>query len=248
MAFESILNPLFAPLLKLPVFWSIFLIALGISVLITLVYKWMTDQHLMKTLKEDMKKFQKELKELKEHPKKFMEVQKRAMETNMKYMMHSMKPTLITFIPIIIIFGWLNAHLAYEPINPGEEFIATAILEDDSEGIIKILTSPKGIEIVNNATQVIIDNKAEWVLKGNLGNYLLEFDFEDKVYKRDVLITEERSYEKPIMLVKDSKIKSLNINNEKVKPIPGLNLGWLWVYIIFSIIFSISLRKILKLH
>ena len=61
MAFESILNPLFAPLLKLPVFWSIFLIALGISVLITLVYKWMTDQHLMKTLKEDMKKFQKEI-------------------------------------------------------------------------------------------------------------------------------------------------------------------------------------------
>ena len=95
---------------------------------------------------------------------------------------------------------------------------------------------------------MLFRSKAEWGLKGDPGSYLPEFDFEDKIYKRDVLITEERSYEKPIMIVKDSKIKSLNINNEKVKPIPGLPLGWLWVYIIFSIIFSISLRKMLKLH
>ena len=51
--FESILNPIFAPLLKLPSFWSILIISLTIAVLITLVYKWMTDQHLMKTLKGD---------------------------------------------------------------------------------------------------------------------------------------------------------------------------------------------------
>lgn len=51
---------------------------------------------------------QKELKELKDNPEKFMEAQKMMMEKNMQYMKHSMKPTLITFVPLILIFGWLR--------------------------------------------------------------------------------------------------------------------------------------------
>lgn len=104
MVFESLLNPIFGPLLKLPPLWAIIIISLVIAILITLVYKWMTDQHLMKSLKDDIKKFQKEMKELKHEPQKVMAIQKKAMQTNMKYMMHSMKPTLVTFLPIILIF------------------------------------------------------------------------------------------------------------------------------------------------
>ena len=59
MVFENLLGPIFAPLLKLPIFWAILIIALFVSLIITFVYKWMTDQHLMKTLKEDIKSFQK---------------------------------------------------------------------------------------------------------------------------------------------------------------------------------------------
>ncbi|MBR9691704.1 DUF106 domain-containing protein [Candidatus Woesearchaeota archaeon] len=259
MVFETLLNPIFAPLLNLPVFWSILIISLIVAVLITMVYKWMTDQHLMKTLKEDIKKFQKEMKELKDNPKEFMAVQKRAMETNMKYMMHSMKPTLITFIPIIIIFGWLNAHLAFEPIMPGQEFTTSAIFDIEHEGEIKII-APEGVELVSEEMQkiecvkekgLIFSKdicKAEWVLKGPKGNYLLEYEFNSKKYTKELLITEERSYEKPVKVIKEDELKSLNIGNKKVKPIPGIPFGWLGTYIIFSIIFSMSLRKIMKLH
>ncbi len=68
--FESILNPIFSPLLNLPIFWAILIISLVIAVFITFVYKWMTDQHLMKTLKEEIKDFQKQMKEFKHEPKK----------------------------------------------------------------------------------------------------------------------------------------------------------------------------------
>ncbi len=57
MAFETILNPIMAPLLGLPPFWSILIISLVVALIITFVYKWMTDQHLMKALKEDIKGF-----------------------------------------------------------------------------------------------------------------------------------------------------------------------------------------------
>ncbi|MEE9525235.1 MAG: EMC3/TMCO1 family protein [Candidatus Woesearchaeota archaeon] len=259
MAFETILNPIMAPLLGIPSFWSILIISLVVAVLITLVYKWMTDQHLMRALKEDIKKFQKQMKELKDNPKEFMAVQKRAMETNMKYMMHSMKPTLVTFIPIILIFGWLNANIAFEPILPDQEFTTTAMFDRGTSGEITLI-APEGIETTSDSTQEVecrmekgwIRSKeiceSQWILKGVTGNYLLEYEFDDQKETQELLITEEKAYEKPVKVIKEGKLQQLKIDNEKVKPIPGLPIGWLGTYIIFSIIFSMTLRKIMKLH
>jgi len=247
MVLDNLLNPLFSPLLKLPVAWAIIIISLAIAVLITFVYKWMTDQHLMRTLKADIKGFQRQMKELKHDPKKVMEVQKRAMETNMKYMMHSMKPTLITFIPIIIIFGWLNAHLAFDPILPGQDFTTTALFAKGTAGEIT-LGVPEGMELLNKAEQTIVNNQAEWTLKGATGNYLLEYEYGGQAFTQELLITEERAYEKPVKTIKGGQLKTLRINNQKVKPISFLPFGWLGTYIIFSIVFSISLRKLMKLH
>jgi uncharacterized membrane protein (DUF106 family) len=245
--FETIMNPILSPLLDIPSFWSILIISLAVALIITLVYKWMTDQHLMKSLKEDIKNFQKQMKELKDNPKEFMAVQKRAMETNMKYMMHSMKPTLITFIPIIMIFGWLNANLAYQPIMPGQEFTTTAVLDKGFAGDIR-LNAPEGIDVISNATQEISEREATWTLKGATGSYLLEYEYNDQNYTKELLITEEKAYEKPVKVIKQGGLNQLKINNEKTKPIPGLPIGWLGTYIIFSIIFSMSLRKMMKLH
>ncbi|MFH1849576.1 MAG: EMC3/TMCO1 family protein [archaeon] len=245
--FESFINPLLAPLLDLPPLASITIIALGISILITLVYRWMTDQDLMKSLKDEMKKLQKEMKELKHDPKKMMAVQKQAMEKNMKYMMHSMKPTLITFLPIIIIFGWLNGHLAFHPIAPGQEFTTTLIAK--TGGSVTI-TVPEGVEIIGGAVQEIKNGLAVWTLKGEAGQYLLEYDMDGRTYTKELLITEERAYKTPVEKKKDDYVASISIDNEKIRPLNlfGWRLGWLGTYIILSIVFSMTLRKILKLH
>jgi uncharacterized membrane protein (DUF106 family) len=247
--FENLLNPIFGPLLQLPPFWIVLIISLAIAVLITLVYKWMTDQHLMKSLKEEIKGFQKQMKEFKEDPKKVMEIQKRAMQTNMKYMMHSMKPTLITFIPIIIIFSWLNANLAFMPIMPEQEFTVGAEFQSGISGDVELIIT-EGIELLSNASQEIKDGKAEWVLKGKEGEYILEYKYEDRAYPRELLITSKQSYKEPVKKVNDDVVKVLETKHEKTIPLQifGWKIGWLGTYIIFSIIFSMSLRKILKLH
>ncbi len=250
MAFDTILNPIFGPLLKLSPLWAIIIISLVIAVIITFVYKWMTDQNLMKSLKGDIKKFQKEMKELKHEPQKVMAIQKKAMQTNMKYMMHSMKPTLITFLPIILIFGWLNAHLAYDPINPGEEFTTTVMFQEGVAGNASII-APEQIKVISDIEAVIVDNKITWTLKGEAGEYLLEYVIEDRKYSKDLLITDKQEYKQPIKIIKnDDKINTIQINQEKIKPLNlfGWRVGWLGTYIIFSIIFSMSLRKLMKLH
>src|SRR3989338_8012870 len=130
----AFLDPVFSPLLRLNAAFVILSISFLLSLLITLIYKWMTDQAMMKSMKEDIKKHQAEMKKHKEDPKKMMEIQKKAMGKNMQYMMASLKPTLVTFIPLILIFGWLSNHYSYEPILPDTEFRITAFFADGAIG------------------------------------------------------------------------------------------------------------------
>ena len=245
--FENLLNPLLNPLLQIHPLFSLIILSFFISLIITLVYKAMTDQDLMKQLKAEMKEFQKEMKELKDHPEKMMSVQKKAMQTNMKYMGLSMKPTLVTFIPIIIIFGWMHSHLAYEPILPGQEFIVTANFKK-AEGEIQ-LAVPEGIKVISESVQEIKNDQANWVLNGMLGQYVLEYEFEGTKYNQELLIANELSYKNPIKPIKHDKLKSLNINNKKLKVMNlfGWQVGWLGTYIIFSLLFSLSMRKMMNL-
>jgi len=184
-------------------------------------------------------------------PQKMMAVQKKAMETNMKYMMHSFRPMIFTFIPIIIIFGWMSAHFAYYPIMPDQEFTATLNFEDTFEGEMT-LVAPEGIEILNGAVQQPEVNNAVWQLKGEEGSYLLEFQHDDQSYTKEVIITTEKEFTTPIKPVKDGNVRSITINNEPVKIlnvyIKGWKLGWVGTYIVFSIIFSMLIRKWLKIY
>lgn len=114
--FDSFFNWLFKPILNLSPLLGVIIISFIITAFITFIYKFMTDQEMMKSLREELKKFQKEMKELRNNPQKMMETQKKAMDVNMKYMMHSFKPMFITLIPIIIIFGWLRSTYDSETV------------------------------------------------------------------------------------------------------------------------------------
>ena len=212
-------------------------------------------------LKNEMKELQKETKELRSEPEKAMQVQKKAMETNMKYMMHSMKSTIFTILPIIIIFGWLNANLAYEPILPGQEFSVSATFAKGISGNIS-LYAPEGIEISGELTKPIEDGKVMWLLKGAEGDYTegnaLKFEFNGQNAYKDLIITQEQRYAPVMETIKNvGGLKAISTSNEKKKVITffgkpisflGFKGGWLGTYIIFSIISSMILRKVMKVY
>lgn len=254
--FETLLNPIFSPLLLLPTWLAILIISLLISGIIVLFYKKFTDQDLMKRLKTEIKELQAEMKQLKDHPKKMMEVQKKAMQTNMKYMMHSMKPTLFTFIPIIIVFGWLNAHFAYMPIYDNQDFSVTLEFNDGYSGDVT-LNLPDGITLLNGDStfQEIKENKVIWFMKGDPGEYTFYYNYDDKEYSNEVLIVEqgEKDYLQPVKVLKKEPIRTITLSNKKMTPFGSLSIfgyhpGWLMTYIFFSIIFSMGLRKLLKVY
>ena len=260
--FEAIVNPILSPLLKLNPLFGIVIISFILTLFITLIHKLVTNQEVMKGLKKDMKDHQDEMKKHKSDPKKVMEIQKKVMEKNMEFMKHSFKPMIYTFIPIIIIFGWLNANMAFYPIMPDQEFdvMLTFDLEGLEKNISLVSVIPEDqLEMINGATQTVERNKtkkflgtkwvgvANWKLKGPEGTYTLVYSFDDdaRAYEKDLIITGERKYAIPEKRINDeSSLKSIKIGNEPIKPLFGL--GWIWAYIIFSMIFSMTIRKVLK--
>ena len=261
MIFSNFLNIIFSPLLNLPPYLAIIIVAFFISSLITIITKYTTNQPLMKELKDKIKEYQKQAKELRSEPEKAMEVQKKAMEVNTKYMMHSLRPTIITFIPIILIFGWMSSTFAFEGIKPGQEFSVTVFFDKNTQGRAELIVT-EGLNILDNKTKEIgtkIEKhlfgseeiyQADWILKGKEGEHIIEFTYGNEKQQTSVLISDGRKYINPLKKT-DGSINSIKINYKKLTVIPiGYKdwLGWLGTYIWSSIIFTMILRKTMKIY
>lgn len=249
---DIIFNPWLGPVINLPAFWAILIISVGITFLITIVYKYTTNQAEMKRIKTDLKKYQKEMRETKDL-KKLKSIQGKALELNMKYMMASFKSTLYTFIPIIIIFAWLSMHIAYHPILPQEEFSVTAKFGEGARGNVSIESMPE-LTIIGSNSQEIIDGKAVWRMKGDAGEYKLTVTYNSEVYDTVALITTEKAYATPEKVIRDSKLKMIVVGNKPVHPfgetfnIFGWYPGWLATYIVLSLLLSFGFRKLLDVY
>ena len=87
---------------------SVIVISAVVTLAMTLVSKYFTNQERMKELKGVQKTCQIKLKENKDNAKKMAEIQKQILECNMELMKYSMKPLLFTFIPLILLIGWIK--------------------------------------------------------------------------------------------------------------------------------------------
>ncbi len=247
----AFLDPVLNPVLAVGPFWAIFIISLVISLIIIVVYKFFTNQAEMKRLKEEQKEFQKRMKELRDKPEEMMKIQKEAMKKNFEYMKHSFKATFITILPIILLFGWMNAHLAFEPIFPGETYSMTAVFKEGITGEAELIAD-EGTELSSPATQPVA-NMVTWNLKSTAGEHSLTVKSGNTQQSKNVLVTNELKYEEPFSLYKHSDIEQININYNKMHPLGeveffGWRPGWLSLYIILSIVFSLGLRKIFKVY
>lgn len=249
---DPVLNPVLGPLLTKSPLLLIILVSLLISVIITVAYKFLTNQDEMKRLKEQQKDFQKRMKELRSNPEEMMKVQKEAMKSNMDYMKHSLKATLITMLPIILIFSWMSGHLSFEPIYPGETYSVTTTFAKGVTGDAELIAD-EGTELSSEAKQEISAGEVTWRMKSTEGSHMLVIKTGETSQQKNVLITKDLKYENQISMFKNSDIEKITINYNKLKPLGDLSLfgwqpGWLAIYFISSIVFSLSLRKLLKVY
>lgn len=245
MVFESYIDPVLRPLLGFPILWVILIVSFVISVIITLAYKFFTDQKMMKEVRGEIKGMQKEMKEFRNDVAKVSHINKQMMQKQMKLMMQSLKVTIYTLIPLIIVFSWLNASLAYEPLRPDEPFTVTAFSGADIN-----LSSTPNLEILNKEQ---LGDKTVWILSGSEGRYTLWYELGSETRSNDIIITNKQDYEPPTINFKNSRLEMVEIGNMRTHPFGDFRLfgwqpGWLAAYILFSLVFSLGMRKLMKVH
>lgn len=88
--------------------YSIIGISFVITLAMTLVTKYLTNQSRMKELKDTQKTCQQKMKEHKNNPKELEKIQKDMMASSMELMKHSFKPMIITTIPLLFVLFWIR--------------------------------------------------------------------------------------------------------------------------------------------
>lgn len=119
----TILDYLFGWLIKWSPLGALIVITFLMTLLVTLIYKYATNQRAMKEAKDEVKEIQKKIKADKDDPKKVLEHNKLIMEKQMMLFKHSFKPMLITLLPILLLFSWLRATYVPAITNNGNLFI-----------------------------------------------------------------------------------------------------------------------------
>ena len=246
----------FSWFMGLPYFWIICSLAIITTFITTIIYKYATDQKRLKEIKSNLKKLRKEQKKHKNDTKKMMSLQKEMMSLNMDMMKQSFKSMLYTFIPLILLFTWMSANIAYEPINPGEEFTLTARIStsfDYQLREVNLTLIPEGEVSRNEEFVASRESRREiqWFLSApDPGTYTAVIEGPTFSESVEIIVSEGKDYSDPVKSF-DSHLLSVEVGNDPVRPFGnfslfGLRPNWLFTYIALSILFSVLFRRLLK--
>ena len=267
--FDPVLDYVLSPLLKLPSIVGLLIITLAITFIITIIYKYTTDQVLLKSIRDKQKKLQEEMKKHRNDPKKVMKMQKEAFASSGEMMKESFKSMLYTFVPIIILFGWIATQFAFHPLEVGQETNVTLYLQKGAIGTATI-TVPEGITLLSdNAVNANNSKEINFVIKPEKdGVYNISFVFNNQYIEKKIVVGSGDTDIKQTKMKKtwidyiygsregfisSGDVYQLKVGYDRIKPFENFSLfgwqpGWLGTYIIFSLGLSLLLRKIMKVY
>lgn len=124
---HSVLSPSFGALLSWNVLYGMLIILGILSLIMSLIHKYATDQKEMKKLKKEQKELQKKVRECQNDPKKMKECQGRQMELFKQSFSMSLNPMMYTLIPFILFFRFFQDYFSELAIEIGEEVIFLGI-------------------------------------------------------------------------------------------------------------------------
>ncbi len=113
-----VLDPSLGALLDWNVTFGLLIITAVLNLITTILHKHMTDQNLLKSIKDEQKIVQEEMKLCRStNPEKSLALSKKSAELAMKSMPIAMKPVLYTTIPFILLVRWFGDYFAENPVK-----------------------------------------------------------------------------------------------------------------------------------
>ena len=109
---NAILNPSAGALLNWNLTYGMIILTLILSLFMTLVQKYTTDQKTLREMKAEQKEMQAQMKKLEVGSKEHTELSMKSMKFMGPMFKLSMRPIMYTAIPIILLFRWFVDYFA----------------------------------------------------------------------------------------------------------------------------------------
>ncbi|MDP3992242.1 MAG: EMC3/TMCO1 family protein [Nanoarchaeota archaeon] len=113
----AILNPTAGGLLGWNLTIGMTILILILSVLMTLIRKYTTDQKTLREMKEEQKKLQEDIKKLEPGSKEHTELSMKSMKFIGPMFKLGLRPIIYTAIPLILLFRWFTDYFALVDIR-----------------------------------------------------------------------------------------------------------------------------------
>jgi uncharacterized membrane protein (DUF106 family) len=107
---HSILDPVFGALLNWNLTMGMIIVVFILSLIMSLIQKYTTDQKALKELKADQKKLQDEMQKCKDNPQKLMELNKKQFDFMGQTFKITMNSLVYTAVPFILFFRWFGDY------------------------------------------------------------------------------------------------------------------------------------------
>lgn len=114
---HAVFDPTLGALLDWNVVFGLIIMTFVLNLLTTLLHKKVTNQDLLKQIKEEQKLVNEEMKLYRDNPDKTLELSKKSMELAFKTFQITMRPVVYTAIPFILLFRWITSYFADNPVK-----------------------------------------------------------------------------------------------------------------------------------
>ncbi|MEA3229439.1 MAG: EMC3/TMCO1 family protein [archaeon] len=220
-------NMLLFPLLDINPVYAIGIIAVFLSLVYALLNKIMVNQEKLRHVKKEMKRIQAEIKKAraKNDEKELKSLWDKSMKVNHQQLTMVMKPMIASMVFIFLIFPWMGYYYG-DVVAPINESQAT-FNYDDAENQFKVdVKSDGSVTIKDLSSGKICSADDKIMLEGK--EWIVEYKDGKNENDAGALVFKVMRVKLPFSL-----------------PLVGGYVGWLGLYIIFSIPATIVARKLM---
>jgi uncharacterized membrane protein (DUF106 family) len=229
-------------MIEMTPFLSITLVSLGLSLVISIIYRVLTNPADVRKAKDDMKFYKEKMSKAQKEGNK-EEASKHAsemMKASQSQMKHSMKPMMATMLLFFLLLGWLHTNFG----NIGADFAANQSATFSYAGASHKLY----YETVDSGGQASFRAGVDFNDDG-------EFS-QDEIFDQGEVFTYKGAYWRPgpltegFLFFTTEKENAVNFEMFVAKspftiPFLGDYLSWFWWYIFISLPATIIFRKML---
>jgi hypothetical protein len=197
----------------LPGWLSATLVAAATGVLLLVIFKYTSNQHAIKRVRDDINANLLALKLFKDSTKVAIVSQGRVFSGALKLMVLALVPILVMALPVCLVLAQLSLWYQLRPLPVGEEAVITLSLNKSQESSwpsVSLAPSP-AVEVVTGPVRVLSKREVCWDVKGVQGGiHRLDFQVGDQAVGKELAI------------------------GDGFMPVSKVRPGWYWEDILFN--------------